>query len=366
MSEQQLTIVENLQQLEKPFSAQNAYALKFESECLFAKQQITKSDFAMNTAKNNVQSLRSAILNVAAIGISLNPATAHAYLVPRDKAICLDVSYRGLVKLATDSGAIEWAKAVLVYEGDEFKWRGPAEMPIHEADPFDTDRMNAADPLQKLKGGYCVAKLADGTYMTDVMSAAEILEVRNSSKAFTSGKSCPWKGKWAGEMAKKTLVKRASKSWPQSNGRTRLDHAIEVINEHEGFREEETVVRPSDFVRPTEDQTQQYLDLAKNGSSVEFYAWFYEQDEKVRPSLPGCEFEKGTKMKTMARFNEKLKDGQKTLEVWSTDLQALCESGDEDGVAEFMGDLTTVEARAVTDKLSPEHSMFVQRIAEAA
>ena len=110
-----MMIVDELIKLEKPFDGQNNFGLVFKSECLFAKQQITKESFTLDTAVNNPASLRSAILNVAAIGISLNPSLAHAYLVPRDGAICLDISYRGLVKLATDAGAIEWAKAVLVY-----------------------------------------------------------------------------------------------------------------------------------------------------------------------------------------------------------------------------------------------------------
>jgi len=223
--------VQGLIQYESAFNKQNGFGLKFETECLFAKQQLMKNDFTMKMANNNQNSLKSAILNVAAIGISLNPASAHAYLVPRDGAICLDLSYRGIVKLATDCGAIAWAKAELVYEGDTFEWLGMTQIPVHTFDPFDPDRMDAKQPLANLRGGYCVAQLADGTYLVDRMTAGEIVEIKNSSKA----KGGPWAGKWAGEMAKKTLVKRASKSWPQSNQRERLDKAIELLNEHEGF-----------------------------------------------------------------------------------------------------------------------------------
>lgn len=234
MSENQIVPIDKLIfGWKEHFSKQNSFGLKFETECLFAKQQLLKNDYTMKAAQSNQNSLKSAILNVAAIGISLNPANAHAYLVPRDGAICLDISYRGLVKLATDSGSIEWAKAVLVYEGDTFRWRGPALPPEHEADVFAKDRIDASDPLKNLKGGYCLAKLTGGEYMVDVMTADEILAVRDASKA----KNGPWKGVWAGEMAKKTLVKRASKSWPQSNGRDRIDSAIQILNDHEGLEE---------------------------------------------------------------------------------------------------------------------------------
>ena len=358
---QQLSVVDNLMALEKPFNTQNAYALKFESECLYARQQLMKNDYSLTAAKNNEAAFRAAILNVAAIGISLNPATAHAYLVPRSPAkgqpaqICLDISYRGLVKLATDSGAIEWAKAVLVYEGDDFKWRGPAEQPHHEADVFDPNRIDAANPLQNLKGGYCLAKLSGGGYMVDIMTAAEILEVKNTSKA----QNGPWAGAWAGEMAKKTLVKRASKSWPQSGGRERLDRAIEIVNEHEGYADEPTVARLSDFMRPTAEQTAKYLELA-DGDSVAFYLWYRSQDERLRASLPGCEFEKGKKQATMKYFNDQLENGRAKLEGWGIDLLSLCESEDDAGVSEFLCDLAQPVRDALIDTLPPAYQRFAR------
>ena len=352
-----VSIVDELVKLEKPFSTQNAYALNFHQECLFARQQLVKSDSTLKTATNNPMSLRSAILNVPAIGLSLNPALAHCYLVPRAGAICLDISYRGLVKLATDSGAIQFAKAVLVYEGDTFEWRGPVEQPLHTADVFDANRIDAADPLKKLRGGYCLAKLADGTFMVDVMSAAEILEVRDSSKA----KDGPWKGRWSGEMAKKTLVKRASKSWPQSGGRERLDRAVEILNEHEGLEDAPTVARLTDYLRPTQEQTDTYLELAK-GDAVDFWLWYRSQDERLKSSLPGCEFERGTKQKMMKYFEDQLKHGRLTLDAWVIDLRALCEAGDDHGTAEFMVEFEGAQKDALLDALSTEHRYYVSQL----
>ena len=228
---------------EKDFTEKNAFGLKFEAECHFAKQLILKNDKTLAAAQKNPKSLHDAVLNVAAIGISLNPALKHAYLVPRDGAICLDISYRGLIKLACDAGAIITAKAELVhgprgaYQGDSYKWRGPFLAPEHEADAFHPDRINGQDPLENILGGYCVAILPSSTLMVEQMSAAEIFAVRASSKAFSSGKPCPWKGAWSGQMGKKTLVKRATNSWPQSGQRERIDLAIDVLNQHEGLVE---------------------------------------------------------------------------------------------------------------------------------
>lgn len=357
-------LVTVLKELEKPFAAKNAFSLAFESECHFAVQQIIKQKYTLDTARNNQTSLKNAIMNVAAIGISLNPAQAHAYLVPRDGAICLDVSYRGLVKLATDSGAIEWAKAVLVYEGDVFEWRGPAEQPLHKADVFNTERMNAAEPMDHLKGGYCLAKLSDGSYMVDVMTAAEILEVRQSSKAYTSGKPCPWKGKWSGEMAKKTLVKRASKSWPQSSGRERLDHAIEVLNEHEGLHED-IIAEPSDYMQPSKEQTETYLELAK-GDSVDFWLWYRDLDQRIQSALPGCEFPRGEKGKMMAFFNSQIEDGRTKLDSWIDLARAACDQHDDVGFLEIVEDMPAPHIDAIIDGLNMEYAVFARGLLEAA
>lgn len=364
MSTEVQTLDGFLGQLEKPFNDANAFGMAFKTECLFAKQQIVKNDFTLKTASNNQASLRNAILNVAAIGITLNPAAAHAYLVPRDGAICLDISYRGLVKLATDSGAIEWAKAVLVYEGDDFKWRGVNQEPLHEANVLDPNRMDAKRPLDNLLGGYCIAKLPDGTFLIDYMTADEILEVRNSSKAYLNGKEGkkgPWEGKWAGEMAKKTLVKRASKSWPQSNGRDRLDNAIEILNAHEGLEETETVA-VSDYIRPSKEQTDRFLELSKAGDNMAFCLWYDALPIEIRQGLPDVEYPKGEKMRMRKFFDDQLKEGRDELDNHAANLQAACESMDDTGVIEIMEGLGDDVREALIGELRGEHGMYVQEV----
>lgn len=224
------SITDTLAPLAEQFERVNVAGLSFEAECHFADQQISRNRFTADQAAKNPASLADAILSVGAIGLSLSPASALCYLVPRDGKIALDISYRGLVRLATDAGSILMAKPILVYEGDKFTWRGPAEMPVHEADVFAAARVDAQQPLKGLVGGYCVAWLPGGAVMVDVMSVAEIMAVKAASKSDKG----PWAGAWAGEMAKKTLVKRASKSWPTTPASTRLDAAIAAGDETEG------------------------------------------------------------------------------------------------------------------------------------
>ncbi len=191
----------------------------YKKEAMFAWQAIKKSEFLLQC---KADSIRDAVINVASVGLTLNPANAYAYLVPRGGVACLDISYKGLIKLASDSGNIKWAKAVLVYDKDEFEMHGIEKMPFHKFDPFKKDRGD-------LVGGYCAAKLVYDTYMIDTMTIEELDQVQMASKAANG----PWKT-WPDEMRKKSLIKRASKTWPNTS---RLDKAVSLINEHEGLEQ---------------------------------------------------------------------------------------------------------------------------------
>jgi hypothetical protein len=109
--------------------------LNFEREAGFAVQIVTANDYAMRIAMDNRQSVINAVTNVAAIGISLNPAKRQAYLVPRDGRICLDISYMGLLDLAIQSGSIMWGQSELVYEQDRFELQGFDKPPSAQPQP---------------------------------------------------------------------------------------------------------------------------------------------------------------------------------------------------------------------------------------
>lgn len=243
---------------EQGFNQVNAYKLSFKKEANFALQLLKANDFLRSTAQGNPDSLQNAITNIAAIGISLNPATKEAYLVPRSRSVCLDISAIGLIKLATDSGSLEWVQAKLVYEQDNFIDHGPGQKPTHEFKPFG-DR-------GKIVGVYTVAKTHKGDFLTDSMSIKECHDIRDRSeawKSFQAGKtkSCPWSTD-EGEMMKKTMIKRASKLWPKSE---RLDTAVQVLNEHEGIdfnSEKKPYVDQSSFEEPMPTE-KDFADLKK-------------------------------------------------------------------------------------------------------
>ena len=95
------SIIEFVKQQEPLFSgALTDQSVTWAKESQFAMQIFQKNDFLTKTAIGNPVSAQNAIINVAAIGITLNPASKLAYLVPRDGMVCLDISYMGLLHLA--------------------------------------------------------------------------------------------------------------------------------------------------------------------------------------------------------------------------------------------------------------------------
>lgn len=210
--------------------AQKTQLVRWEEESQFALQAVKRNPKLQECEPYTVQ---DAIINVAAVGLTLNPAHGYAYLVPEAIKVVqngkeqwvqhchLRVSFKGLIKIATDSGVIEWIAADVVKKNDNFTFRGKWELPIHEMDPFSEDR-------GKSVGVYCVAKMHDGQCIVEVAPWEEVLKAKNAAKT-----RAVW-DKWEDEMAKKFIIKRASKQWPKTDQAERISTAVEVINHYEG------------------------------------------------------------------------------------------------------------------------------------
>jgi hypothetical protein len=103
-------------------------------------------------------------------------------------------------------------------------------------------------------GAYVVVKTPDGAYLTTAMSMTEILDIRDRSEAWKKHAADPSKhgGPWQtdfGEMAKKTVIKRAAKLWSKVD--RRLHSAIQHLNveNEEGLPAIENEVPGSDDTR---------------------------------------------------------------------------------------------------------------------
>jgi recombination protein RecT len=190
----------------------------YNREINFAIQAIRGND---KLQKCDEQSIKNAIVNVALCGATLNPALQQAYLVPRKGKCCLDLSYRGLCKIAVDSDSVYDIDAVAVFEGDEFDFEmGLNPILIHKPKMHDDDKD------KKVLAVYAIATLHHSIKKFVVLDKEKIERARKSSQY-----DVVWNAHYD-EMAKKTAVKLLYKMLPQTE---RMSTAVSVINEHEGL-----------------------------------------------------------------------------------------------------------------------------------
>ena len=262
-------------------------AVVWKEECEFALQAVNRNS---KLAQCTPHTLQAAIKNVAAVGLSLNPAYGFAYLVPESQKrgndwvqeCQLRISFQGLIKLATDSGSIKTVKAEIVRENDSFTYNGPMELPIHKINnPFN--QAERGSPV----GVYCIAITNENQPLVDLMDWKEVEKIKSKAKTQNV-----W-NEWPEEMAKKALIKRASKQWPKTDKNNRLQAAVAVSNEHEGSAEY------------TDEQFQKYHHYLENGTDIEFAGFVSSLDEDTLNALYNS-FEKGeiTKGKKLASSKE--------------------------------------------------------------
>lgn len=200
----------------------------FDKEVSFALQHISKnSQLKKATLESNLQ----AVMNVAQIGLSLNPVLKQAYLVPRTAnkngqwvvETHLEPSYQGLCKLITDTGSAKSIASHIVYEGDVFEPELGTNVNIKHIPKFKS---------KKIEYAYMVAVLADDSKMVEIMSYDDLKDIRERSesyKAYSSGKlkSCVWISD-EGEMCRKTVIRRGIKQLPKTNMWDKLSEAISL------------------------------------------------------------------------------------------------------------------------------------------
>jgi len=246
--------------------ARHNQMVTWQEESQFAIQALQKNQ---TLAKCQPYTVQNAIINVAAAGLTLNPADGYAYLVPeynkqtKQNECQLRISFKGLVKAATDTGAISWVKAEVVKENDTFKYKGPCTIPEHDLNIF-VDRGPSI-------GVYCIAKTNEGDILVDFMAWEEVLKIKSCAKTTNV-----WDN-WPDEMAKKAMIKRASKQWPKTEKSSVLHKAVEVINETEG-----TEFDPFAALQETADTILQHLEAGDLLAVGEVWA---ETTDKERNTL---------------------------------------------------------------------------------
>ena len=142
----------------------------------------------------------------------------------------------GVLKKVRNSGELESISAQVVYENDTFDFvLGDNEHIDHHWPALGKER---GKPI----GAYAIAHIKGGGIYREVMTEAQIMSVRDVSRAKDAG---PWSGPFADEMRRKTVLRRLCKRLPMSTDLeaviTRDDDLFEFKKEPEPERTEKTV-----------------------------------------------------------------------------------------------------------------------------
>ncbi len=162
--------------------------------------------------------LFGAVIQCSQLGLEPGGTMGHAYLIPFEnrKKGTTDVQfilgYRGMLDLARRSGQIVSISARDVCANDKFSYRYGIDETIEHI-PSDGDR-------GELTHVYAVAKLKDGGVQFEVLTRAQIEEIRAGSQGYKTAikfnkTDSPWIAHFT-EMAKKTAIRRLFKYLPVS------------------------------------------------------------------------------------------------------------------------------------------------------
>jgi len=205
--------------------------VEFQREVSFACQILAKNDYLAKAAPHTIQ---ASVLNVAQIGLSLNPVLKLAYLVPRwnratSSVECyLEPSYQGLVKLMTDTRSVVNIAAQLIWEGDDIVLDMASREKVASHKPYVLTGRDKG----KLIGVYSLATLHDGSREMELMSTKDVHEVRARSESYKKALEKPGMSSiWItdeGEMFRKTVIRRHFKYLPKSDAFDKVAEAVKL------------------------------------------------------------------------------------------------------------------------------------------
>lgn len=154
-------------------------------------------------------SIVGSVMRAAALGIELDPSLGQAYIVPRGGAATLQISYRGWLRMAWNSGRL------LALDVGEICDKGEVEY-LRGTTPRLTIKPPLGDRGKPI-AYYCAAQWKDGGSSVEVMSLDDVIKHRDlySDEWKKKGANSVW-GKHFDEMAKKTVLLLARKTWPVS------------------------------------------------------------------------------------------------------------------------------------------------------
>jgi recombination protein RecT len=194
--------IRDLIERQKPEIARALHGTALDPE-RFARVALTVIRQSPQLIKCRPESLLGALMTCAQLGLEPGPL-GEAYIVPYKDNVTFIPGYRGLIKLAWQSGQLRHISAHVVYTNDTFDYAlGLEPTLVHR-------------PARGTRGDaiyvYAVAQLVNGGNEFVVLTVGEVEEIRRRSAASAKG---PWVTDWA-PMAKKTAIRQLIRWLPLS------------------------------------------------------------------------------------------------------------------------------------------------------
>lgn len=192
----------------------------------FARTAVTAIQNNPDLLKCSQRSLFSACMKAAQDGL-LPDGREGALVIFKGNAQWMPMVY-GMRKKILESGEIRDLRVECVYEGDEFHYQLGDDPKLIHNPSLDPDVLKLGR-RRAITFVYSIAVFKDGYLSRDVMSIAEIEQIRDRySRSSDKG---PWHDPIAfSEMAKKTVVRRHTKSLPTGDGFDRVVGSFDAFH----------------------------------------------------------------------------------------------------------------------------------------
>lgn len=196
---------------------------------IVAVMQAIARDTTGNLVQCSPASIRLCVIQSVELGLLPSGTMGDAYLVPFKGAATLVPGYRGLQRLALESGVCDTIGACEVYENEDFEY-------VEGDQPRIVHKPNIALRTHEKKGVvavYAVARRNGAVIARAVLSTAEVNRVE---KGVPTAKV--WGPHWV-EMAKKTAIRRLIKQLPINPVKA---HALATVLDQEEAMENADVI----------------------------------------------------------------------------------------------------------------------------
>ncbi len=186
-------------------------------------------------------------MNSAILGLVSGQALGHCHAVPFRKGnareVTLVVGYRGYIELGLSSGHVAGVTPELIFKGEKYRRWNSIEGPQfrHELDFDIRDKATVgANPLDQVVASYCLWHTHDGHHDVTMVAGAQL-------RSLAKKQGNVW-NEHPLEMALKTPIRRASKTWKLTG---RLAHAVRLDEQAERGESQDTLALETGRREPT-------------------------------------------------------------------------------------------------------------------